>query len=184
MNKALKMLGIYLILVVVSGSCSPDHFLITGVDFSGAKAIERKNDREYNQFTQTNLLKDEIIFTLRYNTEFVASLDLGMSAKCYAFTKGTKIDNYLLENTYSLKFDHPFTYKNVTINANQNLLEIEEIKSQIEIYDGYYADKIIEFSQNLKNDCVFTSDDYEITFNCNTSDNRYFEKRIIVKIEN
>jgi hypothetical protein len=184
MNKALKILGFYLILVFISGSCSPDHFVITGIEFNGAKISERRNEREYNQFTQTNLLKNEIIFTLIYNAEFVASLDLGLSTKCYAFRKGIKIDNYLLENTYSLKFDHPFTYKNLTINANQNLFEIAEIKSQIEIYDGYYVDKTIEFSQNLKNDCVFTSDDYEITFSCNTSDNRYFEKKTTVKIEN
>ena len=60
-----------------------------------------------------------------------ASLDLGLSGKCYAFSKGEVIDNFIPEDSYSLKFDHPFTYKNVTIDANQNLFEIDEIKNKL-----------------------------------------------------
>lgn len=124
---------------------------------------------------------------IRYNLDYVASIDIGLSGKGYAFSKGQVIDNYLLENTYSIKFDHPFTYKTLTITANQNLFEIDEIKNQIDIYDcsgNYNVDKVFEFSQKFKSESIFTSDNYEVTFSCNTSDNRKFEKKIIVKIEN
>ncbi len=191
MKKTLKIIGIYLFLIVASQSCSPEHYLISSIEFNGATVSERKNERELNNFKQTNVLKNDIVFIVSYHTDYIASLDLGLSGKCYAFTKGSVIDNYLLENTYSIKFDHPFIYKNVTINANQNLLEIDEIKNQIAIYEtnnGYYnglgADKVFEFSQSFKSESVFTTDDYEVTFNCSTSDNRNFEKKIIVKIEN
>ena len=191
MRKALKILVIYLFLTVISQSCSPDHFLISNIEFNGATLSERNNQRDYNNFKQTDILKNDIVFIVSYHTDFIASLDIGLSQKCYAFSKGRVVDNYLLENTYSIKFNHPFTYKNVTINANQNIFEIDEIKNQIEIYEtnnGFYnglgADKVFEFSQTFKNESVFISDDYEVTFNCSTSDNRSFEKKIIVKIEN
>jgi hypothetical protein len=58
------------------------------------------------------------------------------------------------------------------------------IKNEIEIYQSNNADKVFEFSQNFKKQSVFTSDDYEVTFSCSTSDNKNFEKKIIVKIEN
>lgn len=184
MKKLFKFIGIYLCLIVMSECWSPQHYLISDIEFNGATVSERKKEREYNRFTQTNVLKNDLVFIITYKTDFIASLDLGLSAKCYAFKRGRVNDNSLLENTYSLKFDHPFKYKNVTINANQNLFEIDNIKSQIQIYDGLYTDKIFEFSQNFKSESVFTSDDYEVTFSCSTSDNKNFEKKIIVKIDN
>jgi hypothetical protein len=190
MIKILKILGIYLLLTVLSQSCSPEHFLISGIEFNGATVCERNSQREHNSFIKKDILKNDIVFIVSYHYDFIASLDLGFSGKCYAFSKGREIDNYLLENTYSLKFDHPFTFNNVIINANQNLFEIDEIKNQIEIYEtnnGFYgmgADKVFEFSPTFKSESVFTTDNYEVTFKCSTSDNRNFEKRIVVKIEN
>ena len=190
MIKILKILGIYLLLTVLSQSCSPEHFLISGIEFNGATVSERNSQRENNSFLKKDILKNDIVFIVSYHCDFIANLDLGLSGKCYAFSNGQIIDNYLLENSYSLKFDHPFTYNNVTINANQNLFEIDDIKNQIEIYETYNgfnglrADKVFEFSPTFKSESVFTTDNYEVTFKCSTSDNRNFEKRIIVKIEN
>lgn len=188
MKKVLKIIGIYLLLIVANQSCwPPDHSLISDIEFNGAILRKTAKERANNQFDQTDVLKNDIVFMIRYNLDYVASIDLGFSGKCYAFSKGLVIDNYLLENTYSLKFNRPFTYKNLTIDANQNLFEIDEIKNQIEIYDcsgNYNVDKVFEFSPEFNNESVFTSDDYEVTFNCSTSDNRNFEKKIIIKIEN
>ncbi|MBF4473222.1 hypothetical protein [Flavobacterium sp. HJJ] len=184
MKKVFKIIGIYLLIIVLSESCSPQHYLISDIEFYGASIDVRNKEREYNTFTETNILKNEIIFIIGYKTKFIANLDLGLSAKCYAFKRGRINDNSLLENTYSLKFNHPFKYKNVTISANQNLLEIEEIKNQIEIYDIFYDEKILEFSPKLKSESVFTPENYEVTFSCRTSDNKLFEKKITVKIEN
>jgi hypothetical protein len=184
MKKLFKIIGIYLSLIVISESCSPQHYLISDIEFNGATIDSRNKEKEYNTFTQTDVLKKDIIFMIKYNTDFIASLDLGLSAKCYAFKRGRVYDNSLLENTYSLKLDHPFKYKNVTINANQNLFAIEEIKNQIEIYDTFNDNKVFEFSKKLKSESVFISDNYEVTFSCSTSDNKNFEKKIIVKIEN
>lgn len=186
MKKTLNFIGIYLLIIVFSQSCTPDHYYISDIEFNGAKVSEINNEKNYNYFTNTNLLKNDIVFIIGYKFQYIASLDLGLSEKCYAFTKGQSIDNYLLESSFSLKFDHSFTYNNVTINANQNLFEIDEIKSQIRIYEGKSegANKVILFSQEFKNESVFSSDNYEVTFNCITSDNRTFEKKTIVKIEN
>nr|WP_315258391.1 hypothetical protein [uncultured Flavobacterium sp.] len=184
MRKTLKIIGIYLFLIVANQSCSPDHYFISDIEFSGATISERNKEREKNHFTETDVLKNDIIFIIRNKIDYITSLDLGISSKCYAFSKGEVIDNHILESTYSLKFDHSFKYKNLTVDANTNLFEIDELKNQIEIYNGYGADKVFEFSQEFKTESVFTSDDYEVTFNCSTSDNRHFEKKIIVKIEN
>ena len=185
MRKTLKIIGIYLFLIVVNQSCVSDHYYISDLEFYGATVSERKEKKELNTLTQTDILKNDIVFIVKYKMEhYVAGLDLGLTEKCYAFSRGEVIDNYILENTYSLKFNHPFKYKNITINANQNLFEIDDIKNEIEIYQCNNADKVFEFSQNFKSQSVFTSDDYEVTFSCSTSDNKNFEKKIIVKIEN
>ncbi len=186
MRKTLKILGIYLFLIVVNQCCKPDHYYISDIEFNGAKVSETDKGKNYNYFTKTDVLKDDIVFTIGYRYQYIASLNFGLAEKCYAFTKGESIDNYLLEDTYSLKFDHPFIYKNLTINANQNLFEIDDIKNQIKIYKGLNegANKVFLFSPEFKKESVFTSDDYEVTFSCRTSDNRNFEKKVIVKIEN
>lgn len=187
MRKTFKILGIYLFLIVLNQSCwPPDHYYIFDIDFNGATVSENNNKKNYNYLTKSDVLKNDIVFIIANKMKQTASLDLGLSGKCYAFSKGEVIDNFIPEDSYSLKFDHPFTYKNVTIDANQNLFEIDEIKNQIKIYQGLSegANKVILFSQEFKNESVFTSDNYEVTFNCSTSDDRHFEKKIIVKIEN
>ncbi|PKB18449.1 hypothetical protein [Flavobacterium sp. 5] len=186
MKKILKIIGIYLFLIVVNQSCLNEHDYISDIEFSGATGSNLNNEKNYNYFTKTDVLKNDIIFIIGYKYQSMASLDLGLSEKCYAFSGGQSIDNDILEDTYSLKFDRPFKYKNLIINANQNLFEIDEIKNQIKIYEGLSegANKVILFSQEFKSESVFTSEDYEVTFNCSTSDNRNFEKKIIVKIEN
>lgn len=186
MKKTLNFIGIYLLILVLSESCTPEHYYISDIEFNGVKVSEINNEKNYNYFTNTDILKNDIVFIIGYKLQYIASLDLGLSEKCYAFTIGESLDNYLLENSYSLKFDHSFTYNNVIINANQNLFEIDEIRNQIKIYEGKSegANKVFLFSQEFKNESVFSSDNYEVTFNCKTSDNRTFEKKIIVKIEN
>ncbi len=66
MRKALKILVIYLFLTVISQSCSPDHFLISNIEFNGATLSERNNQREYNNFKQTDILKNDIVFIVSY----------------------------------------------------------------------------------------------------------------------
>lgn len=184
------MVSIYLFLIVLSNSCTPEHYLISDIDFSSATIKDRNDRREFNNYLPTNIFKNDIVFIISYHTDFITSIDLGFSNKCYAFTKRSIIDNELLESSFSIKLNHPFTYNNLTISENQNLLEIEDIKNQISIFENYQSfnggggDKVIEFSQNFKNLSHFSTDDYTITFNCKTSDNREFEKNIIVKFEN
>ena len=174
-----------LFLIVLNQSCwPPDHYFISDIEFSGATISERNKEREKNRFTETDVLKNDIVFIIRTKIDYITSLDLGLSSKCYATSKDQVIDNYILENTYSLKFNQSFKYKNLTVNANTNLFEIDELKNQIQIYNSSYADIVFEFSQEFKTESVFSSDDNEVTFNCSTSDNRNFETKIIVKIEN
>ncbi|MBF4470126.1 hypothetical protein [Flavobacterium sp. HJJ] len=189
MRKIIKIICVYLVIIFLSNSCTPDHLLISDIDFTSASIKERKDRREFNDYLPTSIFKKDIVFIISYHTDYIAGIDLGFSNKCYAFTKGSVIDNDLLESSYSIKLNRPFTYNNKIITENQNLLEID-IKNQISIFENYQtfnngsADRVIEFSQNFKNLSVFSNDDYKITFNCKTSDNRAFEKNITVKFEN
>jgi len=66
MKKLFKIIGIYLSLIVISESCSPQHYLISDIEFNGATIDSRNKEKEYNTFTQTDVLKKDIIFIIKY----------------------------------------------------------------------------------------------------------------------
>lgn len=76
-----------------------------------------------------------------------------------------------------------------TIPANQNIMEVPSIKSEVSIFDNAMAfdykgsDKVIEFSDAFKNNCSFTSDKYDVALYCKTSDNREFNKHTTVEFQ-
>ncbi|REG90442.1 hypothetical protein [Flavobacterium aquicola] len=187
MRKILKITGIYLLLIILDFSCAPpEHVLINGIEFNSATIKDRKDQREFNNYVETSVFKNDIVFIISENLETVASLNLRLTEKCYATTFAKTYDNSILEESFSLKLNKDFTYGNVLISANQNLFEIPEIRNQISIFqtNQSFGDKIIEFSHSFINDAIFSNEVYQVEFECKTTDNRLFNKVIEVKFEN
>ena len=188
MRKILKITGIYLLLIILDFSCTPpdDHVLITDISFKSATIKNKKSDRAFNDYVETSIFRNDIVFAITENIEDIVSLNIGLSEKCYATTFDKTYDNSILEESFSLKLNKDFTYKNNTITANQNLFEIPEIRNQISIFESNQAfgDKIIEFSTAFVKEAIFDNGVYQIEFECKTSDNRIFNKMIEVKFEN
>lgn len=191
MKKTLKTIGIYLFVIVLNQSCwPPDHVIINDIEFRSATIKNRKNNPQYNSYIETSIFKEDIVFVISEKIETVASLNFNLGEKWYAFsTPETIYDNSILEETFSLKFNKNFTFRNQQISANQNLFEIKEIKDQISIFNNsnsfeYRDNKIIEFNSDFMNDAVFSNDIYQVEFECKTSDGRVFNKKIEVRFEN
>lgn len=92
-----------------------------------------------------------MVFILSYDLRNYASIDLGLSNKCYAFTRGKRYKNSLSEETFSLSLDQAFEFEGRTIEAGSDLFQIPEIKSHISMFVANYvfdyggADKVIAF---------------------------------------
>ena len=187
MKKFLKIVGIYLLLIIIGNSCSPpEEVIINDIIFLSATIQERKEDRAFNDYVGTTIFKNDVVFAIGEQIETVAYLNLNFAEKCYATTFAKKYNNSILIESFSLKFNKEFTFKNQIINANENLFANSEIKNQISVFKSNQAfgDIIIEFNSNFKNQSIFTSDIYQVEFECKTSDNRLFTKIINVKFEN
>lgn len=187
MKKALKIIGVYILLIFLDFSCAPlEHVSINDIEFRSATIKDRGDKREFNNYVETSVFKNDIVFAIAEKTERVASLNLRLNNKCYATTFEKIYENSILEESFSLKLDKDFTYKDILINANQNLLAISEIRNQISIFESYQAfgNKIIEFSPGFVQDAVFSNEVYHVEFECKTSDNKLFKKVIEVKFEN
>ncbi|MGE5447133.1 MAG: hypothetical protein ACM3PR_02145 [Bacteroidales bacterium] len=187
MKRITAILGLYIYLFIANQGCRPEHFLITDIRIESATLKDKDDERQFNYYIDTTVFTKDIVFIISYHTDYVAGFNLGFSSECYAFKKGRVYDNQLLEDTYSLKFDHPFVFNRNTIPANQNIFEISSIKNEISIFDNYMAfdnkgaDKVIEFSDFFVKNSTFSPDIYKTTFYCKTSDNKEFEKEINVK---
>ncbi|CAD0007598.1 MULTISPECIES: hypothetical protein [Flavobacterium] len=194
MKKIFKITGIYLLLIILDFGCTPpEHVIINDIEFRSVTIKERKENHQYNSYVDTSVFKNEIVFAVTEKIVTVASLNLGLAEKCYATSLPETIyNNSILENTFSLKFNKDFTFRNQVISANQNLFEIKEIKDQISIFNNTNSifnttdinsvnNKIIEFNSDFINEGVFINEVYEVEFECKTSDNRVFNKKIEVK---
>ena len=177
-------------LINLGQGCRTEHFLISDIRFNLAEIKENKyNDKTQIVYTCTSTVKDKLVFVISYYTEFVAQNSLNIGSTCYATTLPSKIDNPLLEETFSIKFDKPFKYNGENIPESTNIFDIEEIKAEIDMYENYMAfcnmgaDKVIDFSQNFFEKATFEKTDYDVVFSCETSDGITFMKTITIKFE-
>lgn len=78
-----------------------------------------------------------------------------------------------------MKFDRYFLYKADTIKDGNNIFNIKEIKDELIIDKNqniYAIESTIKFSSKLKDNIVFDTGIYKVTFFCKTTDNKRFEK--------
>ncbi len=183
-----------LFLFVNITGCRVEHFLITGIKFSGIESDvlygKNKNDR-LEGYICTTEFKDQILFVVSYERElqYVAgNISNGIGSKCYATSLGTAYDNSLLEQTFSICFNKPFDYAGQTYNADTNILDFPEILDEIKfIYDFNQGiccggtDIIIEFSDTFAQNASFSEDSYAVTFSCETSDKKFLQAETTVK---
>ncbi|MEM6348199.1 MAG: hypothetical protein AAF927_30235 [Bacteroidota bacterium] len=105
----------------------------------------------------------------------------------YAFSPCARFTNSLLQSTFTLSFDREFIYENETIAANTNLLNHPQIAAEIQIEINedcdLYSSRLI-FSTALRNASTFETDEYLVSFSCETSDERQFNDsaRVIFRL--
>jgi len=189
MKKIIAILSIFL-LVNLGQGCRTEHFIITDIRFNLAEIKENKyNDKTQIVYTCTSTVKDKLVFVISYYTEFVAQNSLDFGNACYALTLPSKIDNPLLEETFSLTFNKPFVYNGNTITELTNVFDIEKIRNEIDMYENYMAfcsmgaDKVIDFSNEFFEKAIFDKSEYEVKFSCKTSDGLTFSKNLLIEFE-
>lgn len=185
MKKLVSLLGI--LLLTNLGGCGAEHFLITDILFSLAEISKDDKDKTQISYTCTSTVKDRLVFVVSYDTKFVAQNSLGLGHACYALSLGRKIDNPLLEETFSLTFSKPFVYHGDTIAELTNVFEIENIRYEIDMYENNLAfcnsgaDKVIDFSNEFFEKAIFDKSEHEVKFSCKTSDGLAFAKNILIE---
>lgn len=188
--KRIIVLACIFLLINFGQSCRTEHFLITDIRFDLAEIKENKyNDKTQIVYTCTTTVKEKLVFVISYYREFVAQNSLNIGNSCYATTLPSKIDNPLLEETFSLKFDKPFKYNGEDIADSTNLFDLEEIRDEIDMYENHMsfcnmsANKVIDFSQNFFEKATFEEQEYDVVFSCETSDGKRFMKNITIDFE-
>lgn len=187
MKKFLTILGLYFLLIIFGNSCGPEEIVfINDIRFESCTIKDRKEDRAFNNYVETKIFKNDVVFAIQEQIETVASLNLGLVEKCYATTFAKKFNNSILIESFSLKLNKEFTFNNQVISANQNLFTNTEIKNQISVFKSNQAfgDIIIEFNPSFMSEAIFVNGIYQIEFECKTTDNRVFNKIIEVTFEN
>ncbi|HEX8561973.1 MAG TPA: hypothetical protein VF676_03230 [Flavobacterium sp.] len=172
MKRTLSFIGIYFCIIFLSQACEPNHITISDIRFSALKLDSN------GYYGVTNTFTDEIVFGVKYVRDDVSYITFDLSTKAYATTVPQVIDNPLLVETFSLSFAQPFVHNDIVIPADQNILSIPEIRSQILIDNetGTSFKHLILFSQDFNNSSEFINDSYHVVFKCETSDGRLFEK--------
>lgn len=189
MKRIFSILGLYVLLFISTQSCEPIHILITNIRFESATFDRVTTDNQSKVYKDTSIFTKDIIFIISYYSGDVSTISYGFSSNCYAYSRGLVYDNYLLDDTYSLKFDHPFTFNNDTIRAGTNIFGVESIRKEINVFETYNAfhymgaDKVMEFSDYFVKNSRFNADKYKVTFYCKTSDNKEFNKEIVVEFK-
>ena len=182
MKKKILFFVIFVFMSLGQG-CRTEHYLIIDIDFN-AVSIEKNTNGSF--YVRTSSIKDKLMFIISYRTERVyAYAPLGNV--CYALTLPTAIDNSLLRNTFSITFDKTFIYNGNTILAMTNIFEIDAISKEINEFETNNPPWEIglEFSDVFFKNSVFDiSEEYAVTFSCETTDNNFFEKTTIIKFEN
>ncbi len=188
MKKLIALYGIYLLLMVITYSCSiEEDYQITGITLSGATIGQRGVDLPSNYYVATDTFTRDIVFVVSYTKQNLYSMNAVVGEKCYALS-GNK--NYIYDSLDVMKFDRPFTYRGVTFPANTNILANWKIRLQVAVFesnmvfDGRGGEKVFEFTPDFVSNAVFEDAPYNVTFTCFSSDNQKFEKTISVRFPN
>ncbi|GHT34021.1 hypothetical protein FACS189434_09460 [Bacteroidia bacterium] len=184
------LFGIF-VLMTINGCFRTEHYLITDIEFNAAKEVERseeKGHRKYIAYETTSTIKDKLIFTIDYITEFqneTACIIPNLGNVCYATSLPSVNDNELLKETFSLSFDKSFQYYENTIAEHTNVFDVESIAKEINDFRKTYRPNIsLVFSDKFFENAVFdTTEEYIVTFSCRTSDNLTFSKSIAISFK-
>ena len=194
-KKIFVLLAIFVLINLGQGCFPPSHYLIIDIDFNAVSIEKNNKDKGAIHFQCTSTIKDKLIFIISYKTEYLYGHIPNFGNVCYATSKPYVNDNELLRNSFSMTFDKAFIYNGNTIPAMTNIFGIDAITKEIDEYENNIlfrgvngnvldADLVLDFSDNFFKKSVFeTIEEYEVTFSCETSDDKFFEKIITIKFE-
>jgi hypothetical protein len=137
-------------------------------------------------FDSPDDLTEEIGFEIWSQTSCQSAFNLknlSLFQSCYANTKCADWQNGLDISSYQLTLDRQIIFENDTLDSNTDLLKVENILSEIDITineECKIVTSSIIFSRELKTKLDFEYGEYTVFFRCKTTDNREFEKELIV----
>ena len=175
LKKAMVLITLYWGIVLLT-SCREEHFKIIAIEFRGAYIEAVGDEPLHNKYNCTNEFLNDIIFIISYQTEFIAQAGIELTNYCYATTLPSVIDNEIVMSSLELTFDDFFTYNNDTIYPNQNILQYEAIRNEIEFSESNMgfcnngADLVLDFSDKFIVDSYFQNKIYTVKLMCRTND--------------
>ena len=194
-KKIFVLLAIFALMNFGQGCFPPEHYLIIDIDFNAALIEKNDKDKQAIHFACTSTIKDRLIFIISYETEYLYGYISNFGNVCYATSKPRVNDNEVLRNTFSITFDKEFSYNGNTISSMTNIFEIDAITKEIDEYKNsillrnpsgnvIHADIVLDFSDKFFKNSVFDpTKEYIVTFSCETSDEKFFKKTIMIKFE-
>lgn len=157
--------------------CHKQHVRIVDLWIQCLKIVEEGDPIPLDHYWIANGFNPEvdIIFSIEFIREYTENASLlNLGNQCYANSKDDWIDDQIIEDSYSLSFDNEFIFNGNTIHANENLFAIEDIVTEMDLYncrDGScvsQADLIINFSDYFIANSEFIDTIYAVTFSCET----------------
>lgn len=175
MKKKVLIISSILLICTILHSCFPtDYYRIIDIEF------EAKGEPDLNKipYVNENL---QFIITPKLELERAAQNYIPtMVNSCYATSRGSALENSLVEESFSLSFSKPFTYNGELIPANTNIFDNESIRKEIKIEypnnTSIYDPTYIKFSELFFQNSTFEEGLSEVTFSCETSDEKSFSK--------
>lgn len=108
-------------------SCCTDHYRIEGIHLWATGVKDEANE-------SVTIVNEELAFYINaiHDCKWCTSSYIPkLISVSYATSCGSVLDNSLQEETFSLSLDRSFTFKGKIIPALSNLLEMEDIRAEI-----------------------------------------------------
>lgn len=188
--KRLLLFTVFSIFIIIFQSCWSEHYKITDIIFALAEIDENRDTNNCVYYKCISVVKDKLVFVISQYEEYVSQDMYNPSGSaCYALTPRRIIDNPILEESFTLKFNRPFLYEGREIPQETNIFSVEEIYKEIDIYKEEYsfcgmgADQVFDFSDDFLKKAIFEKDEYKVSFSCRTCEGQVFNKTIIINFE-
>ena len=174
MRLFLKVIFIYILLLTVSISlqscCTSSHRIIGNGEVVAY-------DFEYNNINESDTISKE--FNLEWALEFEMISDtrsFGIIQTAYATQKcDENYINNIIDSTISIVFDKDFTYDSVLVIAGTNILDVNDIDIELNVFYSHIG---FSFGTKFINSAIFDNSLYEFKLKAKSNDNLEFANAI------
>lgn len=180
-----KTTAIAVVISMLSGCFSTEHYLITDFRFWGVEQINPEEINDVNKRFRSvrDTLKHKLFFEIETIMEYQYGYlnNLSLVESCYATTVPQKVDNELILESLELRLDADIYFETDTIFQNTDLWNHPTIKKYrcYHTYDvNLDSNIVIGFSDSFYDKINIPLNEYTIELVCLTNDNKKMSKSI------